>query len=534
MSRALKIKALIIFTVMLATIYGIIGVPRSRSELLSNLSKNIHLGADLRGGSQLTMQVQLQDAFNAEAQAITSSLKEAIDKAGITAAISPVEAITVANATQAAVRITGVSAGSLPRLRSIINEQFPAWAAAESASEMKLTMKPLDATRLSESVITQTRHVIVNKVNSLGISEATEQAVGDPRDAEILVEMPSVDNPARIQEILSTAAVLEWLDVKDGPFPDCDAGLAAHGGLLPLGTQLVEGGVRNGQNLGCYLLARRAVIKGTDIRDAHAMQNSSGGWVTNFVLSQDAAKRFEPYTTANVGNRAAIVVDNKIVTVAVIHDPIRDTGQITGASSQQDAFDLALNLRAGSLPARLIRIGERTVGPSLGADSIREGMRAGVAGLAAVVTVMCAYYRGAGVNATIALILNALLLVAALSWFGAVLTLPGIAGIVLTIGMAVDSNVLIFERIREELRDGKAPAAAIENGFRKALSSIIDTHATTVIACGCLFLFGTGPVKGFAVTLVIGLVANVFTSIYVSKALFDWKLAFTPGIKLSI
>jgi len=534
MSTALRLKLFTIFMVMLASIYCIIGVPRSRSELLSNLANNIHLGSDLRGGSHLTMQIQLQDAFNSGVQTTAVGLRDAMNKAGIGGTVAPVEATTVANAAEASVRISGVSTGDFPALRALLKDQFPAWAPTENASEWRLTLRASEANQLRQAVIDQTRHVIVNKINGLGITEATEQPVGDPRDGEILVEMPSVDDPARIKNILSTAAVLEWLDVKDGPFPTCDAGLAAHSGILPLGTQLMEGGMRNGQNLGCYLLSRRAIIKGTDIRDAQAMQNPSGGWVTKFVLSQEAAKRFEPYTTANVGNRAAIVVDGRIATVAVIHETIRDTGQITGAASRQDASDLALNLRAGSLPTRLLPIGERTVGPSLGADSIREGTRAGMVGLAAVVTVMCAYYRGAGVNATIALILNAVILIAALSWFGAVLTLPGIAGIVLTIGMAVDSNVLIFERIREELREGKAAVAALEAGFRKALSSIIDTHVTTVVACGCLFLFGTGPVKGFAVTLVIGLVANVFTSVFVSKALFDWKLALTRTPHLDV
>jgi len=327
--------------------------------------------------------------------------------------------------------------------------------------------------------------------------------------------------------LLGTAAVLEWLDVKDGPFPSCDAALESHGGVLPLNTQLVDGA-------GCYLLSKNPVIRGADIRNAQPGESPVGGWVTTFVLSQDAAKKFEAYTAANINNRAAIVLDHKIISVAVIQNKIRDTGQITGQRSQQDASELALNLRAGSLPASVEYAGERTVGPSLGADSIRQGMRAGVAGLAAVVTVMCTYYKGAGVNATIALALNALILVAALSYFGAVLTLPGIAGVILTIGMAVDSNVLIFERVREELRAGKSAVAAVSAGFSKALSSIVDTHVTTVVACGCLFLFGSGPVKGFAVTLVLGLVANVFTSVFVSRWLFEWKLGRSNAQGLSI
>jgi preprotein translocase subunit SecD len=228
------------------------------------------------------------------------------------------------------------------------------------------------------------------------------------------------------------------------------------------------------------------------------------------------------------------VVDGQVISAARIESRIRDTGRITGAGSQQEAVDLALNLKAGSLPARIVYLEERTVGPSLGADSIREGLRAGIAGLVAVVLFMLFYYRQAGINATLALILNAILLIAALSYFGATLTLPGIAGIILTIGMAVDSNVLIFERIREELRTGKAVVAAVHAGFKKAFLTIIDTHVTTVVSCAFLFIFGTGPVKGFAVTLVIGLIANLFTAIFVSRTIFDFELSRRQVTALSI
>jgi preprotein translocase subunit SecD len=267
------------------------------------------------------------------------------------------------------------------------------------------------------------------------------------------------------------------------------------------------------------------VIRGTEIRDAHAAQGELNRWETNFVLTQDAAKRFERYTEANIGNRAAIVVDGQAISAPTIQSRISDTGRITGAASQEEAADLGLNLRAGSLPASVHYSEERTVGPSLGADSIREGLRAGLAGLIAVVLFMLFYYRRSGINATLALVLNAVILIAALSYFDATLTLPGIAGVILTIGMAVDSNVLIFERIREELRAGKAVVAAVDAGFSKAFLTIIDTHVTTVVSCAFLFIFGTGPVKGFAVTLVIGLIANIFTAVFVSKTIFDFELA---------
>jgi len=266
------------------------------------------------------------------------------------------------------------------------------------------------------------------------------------------------------------------------------------------------------------------VVTGRDLRDASPQQDQNGRWETRFVLTQDAAKRFERFTGANIGKALAIVLDKNVLSAPTIKDKISDNGVITGIGTHDDAADLALNLRAGSLPASVEYLEERTVGPSLGSDSIKAGMAAGIAGVIAVVLVMLVYYKKSGINATLALILNAVILIAALSYFDAVLTLPGIAGVILTIGMAVDSNVLIFERIREELRAGKAVIAAVDAGFSKAFLTIIDTHVTTVVSCAFLFLFGTGPVKGFAVTLVIGLIANVFTAVFVSKTIFDWEL----------
>ena len=250
-----------------------------------------------------------------------------------------------------------------------------------------------------------------------------------------------------------------------------------------------------------------------------------GTWSTGFVLSQEAARRFGEFTGSHIGTPLAIVLDGKVLEAPSIKNQINDQGEIEGQNSQQEAKDLSLNLKAGSLPARVTYEQESTVGPSLGADSIRQGFVAGIAGVLAVVVVMLVYYKKSGINATLALVLNAIILIACLSYFDAVLTLPGIAGIILTIGMAVDSNVLIFERIREELRAGKAVIPAVDSGFRKAFLTIIDTHITTVVSCAILFLFGSGPVKGFAVTLVIGLIANLFTAVFVSRFIFDWELS---------
>jgi preprotein translocase subunit SecD len=263
------------------------------------------------------------------------------------------------------------------------------------------------------------------------------------------------------------------------------------------------------------------------LRSATENRNTEmpGQWQINFVLSGEAARRFGPFTEQNKGRQMAIVLEKKVYSAPVIQSRIDDQGRIDGNFSQESAHDLALVLRAGALPASIKYLEERTVGPSLGADSIRHGVQASVLSLLVVMIFMVFYYRLSGVNAVLALILNLIILLAALAMFGAVLTLPGIAGVILTIGMGVDSNVLVFERIREELRNGKSSAAAVEAGFSKAFLTIIDTHVTTVVSAFFLFIFGTGPIRGFAITLTIGLIANVFTAIYVSKTIFHYHLA---------
>src|SRR6202049_4512457 len=528
MQRNIKIKAVIIVAVILVCIYGVIGLPKSKDELMANWKKNIHLGLDLGGGTQLVMQVQLQDAFKAFADTTIDRLKDELKKDNIdyTGDITRNDPQSLEDADKIEVDIKGVPLNKSSALRSAVNDQFPEWIlTAINSTDYRLTMKPTEVLKLKQDTMSQTTATIERKINGLGLTESSVQPTGrSDAEAELLVQLPGVDDPAHVKQLLQTQAVLEWDEVKDGPFASREEALSKHGGILPLNTKLVPTEARGGQQA-WYLISRSAVVRGTDIRDAHASQGELNRWETNFVLTQEAAKRFERYTEANIGNRAAIVVDGQVISAPTIQSRISDTGRITGASTQEEAGDLALNLRAGSLPASVKYEEERTVGPSLGADSIREGFRAGIAGLVAVVVFMLFYYRRSGINATLALVLNAVILIAALAYFAPRLTLPGIAGIILTIGMAVDSNVLVFERIREELRAGKAVVAAVDAGFSKALLTIIDTHVTTVVSCAFLFIFGTGPVKGFAVTLVIGLVANLFTAVFVSKTIFDFELS---------
>jgi len=527
MNRNIKVKAVVIVVVILVCIYGIIGLPKNKAELMANWKKNIHLGLDLSGGTQLVMQVQLQDAFKANADGVMERLKSELQKDNIpVTTIDRNDPNSLDTADKIEIDIKGIPLAKTSVFRSTVSDQDPDWILTPiNTTDYKMTLKPTAALALKQDTMTQTMATIERKINALGLTESSVQPTGrSDAEAELLVQLPGVDDSAHIKQLLQTQAVLEWVEVKDGPYASRDEAMAKHGGILPLGTKLVPTVMRGGQQ-SWYLVSRNAVVRGTDIRDSRASQDQTGRWETSFVLNQDAAKKFENYTANNIGNKAAIVVDGQAIEVATIQSRISDSGRITGAPSQEEAADLALNLRAGSLPAGVVYEEERTVGPSLGQDSIREGFRAGIAGLLAVVIFMLVYYRRSGINATLALVLNAVILVAALSYFDATLTLPGIAGVILTIGMAVDSNVLIFERIREELRAGKAVVAAVDAGFSKAFATIVDTHVTTVVSCLFLFIFGTGPVKGFAVTLVIGLIANVFTAVFVSKTIFDWELS---------
>jgi preprotein translocase subunit SecD len=383
-------------------------------------------------------------------------------------------------------------------------------------------------------VVEQTRQILDRRINAYGLSEAPVQPYGN-RGNELLVQLPGVSDPSRIKNLLQSRAVLEWYSAEEGPYASTGDAMARHGGLLPYNRILLPTRPAADGRRAWYLLHGQPIIRGTDLRGASVSAGTMEQPVTTFTLSQDAARRFERYTQAHIGQRSAIVLDEEILSLPVIEDVIRDSGQIRGARTLQEAQDLAVNLRSGALPAAIEVAQERIVEASLGADSIRHGLQAGAVGLTAVVATMLLYYRWAGANATLALVLNGVLLTAALACFGAVLTLPGIAGVVLTIGMAVDSNVLIFERIREELRAGKPAATALAAGFSKAFATLVDTHVTTVVSCAFLFFFGTPAVKGFAATLVIGLITNLFTSVFVSRVAFDWEMSRRrPVAELSI
>src|SRR6266478_6422299 len=528
MQKNLTTKTIIIAVTILLCIYGIIGLPKSKAELLKNVQDNVRLGLDLRGGSHLILQVQVQDAVKAEGDQVIERLKDELNRAAIDyASLDRNDPMRIEDTDTIQINIKGVNAQKTSAFRSLVNERFPAWVLTPvNSTDYRLNMRPSELLQIKRDTVEREIQTISNRINNLGLTEPVVQQHGRAdAEFEILVQLPGVDDPARVKEIIGTAAVLGIYEVKDGPFPTQEAAMAKHGGVLPLNTKLVKEVPRGEGGGSWYLLARNPVVTGNQLRNARAGQDDFRKWETSFTLSQDGGKRFGRYTEANIGNRLSVVLDNQIINVATIQAKIDDQGRITNLSSEQEASNLAQFLKSGSLPAGIVYREERSVGPSLGADSIREGLVAGLAGLGAVIVIMLAYYKRSGVNAVLALALNTVILVAALSYFNAVLTLPGIAGIILTIGMAVDSNVLIFERIREELRSGKAVIAAVDAGFGKAWWTIVDTHVTTIVSCAFLFMFGTGPVRGFAITLVIGLFANVFTAVFVSKVIFDFELS---------
>src|SRR5580692_3926951 len=528
MQKNLTTKTIIIVATILLCIYGIIGIPKSKAELMSNLKENVRLGLDLRGGSHLILQVQVQDALKAEADQVIERLKDELNKATVDyASVDRNDPQRIEDADTIQINIKGVNAQKTSAFRNLVSDHFPMWILTPvNSTDYRMNLRPSELLALKRDTVERSIQTISNRINNLGLTEPVVQQHGrSDAEFEILVQLPGVDDPARVKEIIGTAAVLGIYEVKDGPFPTQDAALAKNGGILPLNTKLVRSSARGDSGENWYLVARNPVITGNQLRNARAGQGEGGKWETSFTLSQDGGKRFGRYTEANINNRLAVVLDNQIISVATIQSKIEDQGRITNLSSEQEASNLAQFLKSGSLPAGIIYREERSVGPSLGADSIRDGLMAGAAGLAAVVFIMLLYYKRSGVNAVLALALNTIILVACLSYFHAVLTLPGIAGVILTIGMAVDSNVLIFERIREELRSGKSVISAVDAGFGKAWWTIVDTHVTTIVSCAFLFMFGTGPVRGFAITLVIGLFANVFTAVFVSKVIFDFELS---------
>jgi preprotein translocase subunit SecD len=531
MNSQLKWKFVFIVIVLLVCIFGVIGMPvfpTSLAQVKDNLANRIQLGLDLKGGSHLVLQVQLQEAIGQRCdQTIDQISKQLHDKNIGFGEIRRVD--------DTHILVLNVEPATSGDFRDLVSNQFTDWVQTPAAGETngyELTMKPSVVSDIRADAMDQSIEVITRRINALGLTEPTIEKTGRSDD-EILVQLPGEGDPTRAKSVIQAGGQLQFnLVAEEQTYPSEVAALAAKGGVLPAGTEILPGKADSGtpgqpSQQVYYILSRAPIITGQDLVGAapEPSTNYPGQYEISFHLSTSAAGRFGSFTQANLGHRMAIVLDNQVYTAPTINGQIQDSGVIEGNFTQESAQDLALVLRAGALPASIKYLEERTVGPSLGADSIREGVRASVGSIIVVMIFLVIYYRLSGVNAVVALVLNLVILVAFMAYVGAVLTLPGIAGVILTIGMGVDSNVLVFERIREELRNGKVPAPAVDLGFNRAFLTIIDTHVTTMVSCAFLFLFGTGPVRGFAITLLIGLIANLFTSIYVSRAIFDFHLS---------
>jgi len=533
MNKNFLVKLAFIVGTLLFFLFGIFGIPKSLSGqgLLAALTDHIHLGLDLKGGTHLILQVQVNDAVNVVAQNAVEVLKQQlrnrkIDYADIN---QPDQQNNPDH-----VLLKGVQSSARADLLSIVQDRLPEYDVTGGPdNSWNLAMKPSALTELKNKAVTQAIDTIRNRIDALGVSEPTieEHGLGQ---YQILVQLPGVDDSGRVKDIMQSTAMLEIKQSLGGPYPSEQAALQDKGGVIPADAILLPGHSMPGaetEGPAWYLVSRISAVSGKDLRDAQASRDQNGQPSVTFSLTGEGGQRFYSFTSAHVGDSLAVVLDNKVQEVANIKEPIRDQGSISGGRmSEQQAKDLSMILRSGALPASIKYLQEETVGPSLGADSIRSGVMATVIGMAAVLVFMLVYYRGAGINADLALIMNLIILLGFLGWstiagVNIALTLPGIAGVILTVGMGVDSNVLIFERIREELRNGKTPPSAVDQGFSHAWITIVDTHVTTIVSAAILFIFGTGPVKGFATTLTFGLLANLFTAVFVSRFIFDWVLS---------
>jgi preprotein translocase subunit SecD len=480
--------------------------------MLYPLKQKINLGLDLRGGMHLILGVETDKAISMQTDTSITQLRSLFKDGSI-----KYENISRKGIDK--IDITGSLYEDERKIRDILDDDFRDWTYSFGGGMVSIALRQNIEKQMRDQAVDQAVETVRNRVDEFGVAEPVIQKEGLAGD-RILVELPGVDNPERVKTLIRTTAMLEFKGVVNGPFESEEAALKEYNGKLPDDLQIVKNGASMKEK-GYYVLRAAAAVIGRDLRSAKRAQDQYGAPAVGFSFNNQGASKFERFTAANIGKRLSIVLDDRVVSVATIQDVISSDGIIHGRFTIEEVDDIVLVLRSGSLPAPMKYLEERTIGPSLGVDSIRKGLLACLIGATLVVGFMLIYYKAAGLNSVLALILNIVILMGTMAYFRATLSLPGIAGIILSIGMAVDANVLIFERIREELRLGKAPKTAIDAGFKKAFWTIFDSNLTTVIAAVFLFQFGTGPIKGFAVTLTIGIAASMFTAIFVSRVIFD-------------
>jgi len=486
--------------------------------------RHIVLGLDLQGGSHLLLEVDSAAVRKEQLQAINDDVLRVLRQARIPFTGRAIRGNSVE------VHITRDSDldNALAKLREL-SQPISGFAGSTgqrtitvTANGSTVTLSPTDPaiTERVRQAVDQSIQIVERRVNELGLVEPTIQREGADR---ILVQVPGLQDPSRLKEILGKTAKLDFRMVDVSMTPEqADQSHPADSEILP--------GETPGQK---YLIEKRVLVSGADLTDAQpGFDQRTNEPVVNFRFNSAGARKFAEVTQANVGKPFAIVLDNKVISAPVIREPILGgSGQISGNFTVQSANDLAILLRAGALPAPLTIIEERTVGPGLGQDSINAGEHAAYAGAALVIIFMLATYGLFGLFANIAVAVNVAMIFGILSLLSATLTLPGIAGIVLTVGIAVDSNVLIYERIREEVRAGRSAINAIDAGFSRALATILDSNITTFIAAAVLFYIGTGPVRGFAVTLGIGIITTLFTAFTLTRLIVAyWVRLWRPRV----
>ncbi len=492
------------------------------------MAHQLRLGLDLKGGVHLVLRVQTDDALKIHTTTTSEQLREALRTAGVTPG-------TIGVTSPTSFHVEGVPGDRDAEFRRIADEQaatnYDRSSGVNGAYDFR--MKPNIDKDMREQTVVQALQTIDRRVNELGVAEPNISRYGSSQD-QILVQMPGLTDVSRAKEIIRNTALLELKLVEAGPASSKEALLQSYNGQVPQDMDVVSGAGGGESGTMFYLVRKVAAVSGQDLRGAKPTIDENNRPAVSFSLKNEGARKFAKITGDNIGRSLAIVLDNRVMSAPRIDGRISDEGRISGSFTSQEVADLSLTLRSGALPANLTYLEERVIGPSLGADSIRSGVLASVIGLVLVVVFMVVYYKAAGVNAVIALLFNLVILLGLMAYIGATMTLPGIAGFVLTMGIGVDSNVLIFERIKEELAAQRGVRAAINFGFGRVFLTLLDTHIASLIAAGFLFQFGTGPIRGFAMTLTIGLLSNLFTSTFVSKTLFEAELAQkqTPSISI--
>lgn len=557
-NNSLWIRTAFILVVTLSGVYLVFG-PRHMPTaadftwqgIKNNLANNINLGLDLKGGSHLVMRVKTDDYLKTLTENNAQAAMNAAQEAKLPVTGSQVTA-------QGSTFNITLNLGEGAQPNAVIEEvrkkvDFVNWSESSTANSVNWSLPSNIQTVLKNQAVEQALKIIESRINAFGVKEPTLQRYGAESSGQILLQMPGVDDPERVKKLIGDDAQLSLMKVLGPPspspvatYPTEEAAKQSLGGAVPSNRRILPYLERDDSSKTTnpaerpkqfVVVEMPAVVDGSELRDASAVSRTGneGDYQIAFSLKPAGAAKFGDWTSKNINNYMAVVLNNEVKSVAFIKSRIDDQGEISGTFTKATADDLALTLRSGALPAKIVYQEERTVGPSLGADSIRAGVTASLAGLIFIVIFMLIYYRGSGINAVIALVLNMLLTMAALIVFDSTLTLPGIAGLILGIGMAVDSNVLIFERMREELGLGFNVSKAVEIGFDRAFITIIDTHVTTIISAVILYLYGSGPIRGFAVTLILGLLINLFSAVFVSRTIFMWLLQRNPNLqKLSI